>query len=140
MTATSDAPSFPVATAHRPADLTFFDRDRALVHADALTVNRIAVEVRPHLRRDHAGRLAVDGLHAYRVGDRWTPPTDGMRHKLSDGLRRLADAHAAANPAALDAAEAADRIRAAAALDAEADRLEDQARARRDEAARLRAA
>ena len=94
-------------------------------------MNRIAVEVRLHLKRDHSGRLGVDGLHAYRVGDRWTPPTDNKRRKLIDELRALACAHAAAHPAALDAA---------AALEAEAARLEGKAAAKCEEAARRRAA
>jgi len=134
------APAFPIETPFGPAALTYFVRDRALAHADALTVNRIPVEVRLHLRRDHVGRLAVDGLHAYRVGDRWTPITDNMQRRLIDALRRLANAHAAAHPAALAAADAADRLRSSAALESEAARLEAQAAAKRDEAARLRAA
>ena len=73
MTPASDAPSFNVETAHGPAVLTFFDRDRALIPAEALTVGRIASAVRFHLKRDHAGRFADDGLYVYRVGDRWTP-------------------------------------------------------------------
>ena len=95
---TGQAPAFAVETPFGPATLTYFDRDRALVHAAALTVNRIAVEVRLQLRRDHAGRLHVDGLHAYRVGDRWTPLTDNMRRKLIDRLRNAAIEAQAARP------------------------------------------
>ena len=82
--------------------------------------------------------MLLDGLHAYRVGNRWTPLTDNMHRKLIEELRALAVARATAHPAALAATDAADRLCTAAALKAEAARLEKQARIKRDEAAQLR--
>ena len=134
------APSFELPTPFGPAQLTFLDGERALVQSDRLTVVGVAYDLRLYLRRDPTGRFADDGLFACRVADPWEAPPDSATRPLAEALRGAVDAFAAAQPAALTAAAAADAFRRAEGLEAEAGRLEERAAAKRAEAAALRAA